>query len=146
MKYFLYQSCSSQWDLQLCSFKFFHLRTLRCSKNNIKFRRFPKISKVTVYLPKPPAIGPGLKSEQFREFEGESYPVLEFKVEIQTLSRVKGCKLDFTLFFFVPSKAIRFKKKKARVEFLNLVTHVHTHTTAMLGYWRTILHLCSVCS
>ena len=36
-RYFLYQSCSSQWDLQLCSFEFFHLRTLRGSKNNINF-------------------------------------------------------------------------------------------------------------
>ena len=42
-RYFLYQSCSSQWDLQLCSFEFFHLRTLRGSKNNIKFWRLPKI-------------------------------------------------------------------------------------------------------
>ena len=33
---------------------FFHLRTLRCSKNNIKFRRLPKIAKVTVHPLKPP--------------------------------------------------------------------------------------------
>ena len=38
---------------QLCSFEFFHSRTLRCLKNNIKFRRLPKISKVTIYTPKP---------------------------------------------------------------------------------------------
>ena len=29
--------------------------------------------------------------------EGQSYPVLEFEVKIWTLTRVPGCKLDFTL-------------------------------------------------
>ena len=66
-------------------------------KNNIKLRRLPKISKVTVHPPKPSETGPGLKSERFREFEDQSYPVLKFEVEIQTLTRVEGCKLDFTL-------------------------------------------------
>ena len=66
-------------------------------KNNIKFRRLQKISKGTVHPPKPPETSPGLKSERFQEFEGQSYPVLEFEVEIRTLARVEGCKLDFTL-------------------------------------------------
>ena len=66
-------------------------------KNNIKFRRLAKISKVTVHPPKPPEPGPGLKSERFQEFEGQSYLVLKFEVEIRTLTRVEGCKLDFTL-------------------------------------------------
>ena len=39
---------------------------------------------------------PRLKSEWFREFEGQSYPVLEFEVEIRTLTRVEGYKIDFT--------------------------------------------------
>jgi len=61
---------------------FFYLRTLRYSKNNIKFRHLLEISKVTVHLTKLPKTGPGLKSERFQEFEGQSYPVLEFEVEI----------------------------------------------------------------
>ena len=43
-------------------------------KNNIKFRRLPKISKVTVHPLKPPETSPGLKSE--------------------TVSRVRGPKLS----------------------------------------------------
>jgi hypothetical protein len=31
-RYFLYESCSSQWDLHLYDFEFFNLRSLRCSK------------------------------------------------------------------------------------------------------------------
>jgi cation diffusion facilitator CzcD-associated flavoprotein CzcO len=31
-RYHLYQSCNSQWDLQLCSFEFLHLRLLRYSR------------------------------------------------------------------------------------------------------------------
>ena len=63
-------------------------------KNNIKFRRLPKISKVTVYTPKPSR---RLKVQWFGELEGQSYPVLKFEVEIHTLMKVGGCKLYFIL-------------------------------------------------
>ena len=45
-------------------------------------------------MPKPPR---RLKVERFQELEGQSYPVLKFEVEIWTLAKVGGCKLDFTL-------------------------------------------------
>jgi hypothetical protein len=41
---------------------------------------------------------PSLKIEWFQELEGQSYLVLEFEVEIRTLARVGGCKLDLTLY------------------------------------------------
>ena len=66
----------------------------------------PKISKGTVHPPKPPETSPGLKSERFQEFEGQSYPVLEFEVEIRTLARVEGCKLDFNLFLYKQQRCL----------------------------------------
>jgi hypothetical protein len=47
-----------------------------------------------------------LKIKRFPELEGQSYPVLEFEVEIRTLARVEGCKLDLTQIFIIVSVSI----------------------------------------
>jgi hypothetical protein len=75
----------------VASFEVFHLMTLICLKNNIKFQRLSKMKKTTFKT------SPRLKIERFRELKGQSYPVLEFEVKIQTLTRVGGGKLGLTL-------------------------------------------------
>ena len=47
-------------------------------------------------LAKPPRRS---KVERFQELEGQSYSVLKFEVEMWTLVKVGGCKLDFTLLY-----------------------------------------------
>ena len=52
-RWFLYKNCRSRWYIQLSSFKFFNLRTLSCSKNNIKFQHHSsacRIRKIIYFL------------------------------------------------------------------------------------------------
>jgi hypothetical protein len=47
-RYFLYESYSSRWGLQIYSFEFLYLRSLRCLKNNIKFQH--RINRVQAFV------------------------------------------------------------------------------------------------
>ena len=85
--------------------------------------------RVTVHPPKLPETGPGLKSEWFQEFEGQSYPVLEFEIEIRTLTRVKGYKLDFTLSLMHAPVA---KHRVLLRPFLSIVHYLQKYSTSTL--------------